>query len=359
MRFCIIDISNLVHRAKHSVGRSAAKNPYDPFGEAIVDSKDDQRVGLILTTVFAGMIAAYQKFDADHVVATFDTRSWRRDFYEDYKANRRNKVRTPEEEADKELIEHVIDEVRDFLKKYTNVTVLEADKAEADDFVARWVQVHDDPAFEHVIVSADGDFKQLVRDGVELYNPMANILYCMDGIFHQDTRKKKKNEPVVKLHGQTWRQKVDRDGEPESFDPEWELFEKCIRGDTSDNIKSAFPRVHTTKMRKAFNGSVEEYNNFINSTWGVAPRQEGDPEEMVRKNSVKELFERNKTLIDLTAQPDDILIVLDEAIIDALEVERARMVGAYFSSFCSKYKLPKLMKSAERYTEMLSQGYPA
>lgn len=349
MRFCIIDISNLVHRAKHSVGHKAAvSNPYDPFGEAVTDTKEDLRVGLILNSVFAGIYAAYSKFEADHVVAAFDTRSWRRDFYPDYKANRRDKVKTPQEEADHEMINVIIDKVRDFLRDYTNVTVLETDLAEADDFVARWVQIHDDPFFEHVIVSADGDFKQLVRDGVELYNPMTNVLYCMDGVFHQDTRKKKKNEPVVKLHSQTWRQKVTKEGEPETFDPEWELFEKCIRGDSSDNIKSAWPRVRTTQMKKAFFGTVQEYNNFINSTWG----KDG------QKHSVKELFDRNKTLIDLTAQPDNVLESLDEAIADALEVERARMVGAYFANFCSKYKLTRLMKTAEKYTEMLSRGYP-
>lgn len=349
MKFCIIDISNLVHRAKHSVGNKAkVGNPYDPWGEDIPDEKDDVRVGLILNSVFSGVMAAYSKFGADHVVAAFDLRSWRRDFYEDYKANRRDKVKTPAEEADHEMINEVIDSVRDFLRDFTNVTVLEAAGAEADDLIARWVQIHFEDEFQHVIVSADGDFKQLVRDNVELYNPMANTLYTLDGVFHQDGRKKKKTEETVERYGQVWKVKTDKKGDPETFDPEWELFEKCIRGDTSDNIRSAWPRVTTAKMKKAFYGSVEEYNNFINSTWG-----KGD-----RKNSVRELFDRNKTLIDLTGQPEEVLELLDEAIADALEQEPAKMVGAYFASFCSKYRLVKLAKQAERYTEMLSRRYP-
>ncbi len=35
-------------------------------------------------------------------------------------------------------------------------------------------------------------------------------------------------------------------------DPEWLLFEKCMRGDSSDNVFSAFPKVRTTKLKDAF-----------------------------------------------------------------------------------------------------------
>lgn len=354
MRFCIIDVSNLVHRAKHSVGKKApVSNPFDPWGESVeAEDPESVRVGLILTVVFNGLMSAFQKFDADHVVAAFDLRSWRRDFYEDYKANRRDKVRTPAEEADHALINHVIDELRDFLRDYTNVTVLETAGAEADDFIARWVQVHDDPVFQNVIVSADGDFKQLVGPNVELFNPMASTLYTMDGVFHQDGRKKKKDEPLVRRHGESWKIKKDKKGQPETFDPDWELFEKCVRGDSSDNIPSAWPGVRTTKMRKAFDGSVEDWNNFINSTWGGD--KTGD-----KKQSVRKLYERNRTLIDLTAQPENVVENIDEAIADALDMERARMVGAAFAMFCSKYKLNKISGQADRFTHMLTQGYPS
>ena len=32
-------------------------------------------------------------------------------------------------------------------------------------------------------------------------------------------------------------------------DPEWLLFEKCIRGDSSDNVFTAFPKVRKTKIK--------------------------------------------------------------------------------------------------------------
>ncbi len=349
-RFCIIDISNLVHRAKHGAGQKIkVSHPYDPFADEEDTSRENVMIGLVLTSVFNGLLTAFYKFKADHVVAAFDLRSWRRDFFEDYKGNRRDKVRTPQEEADHELINRIIDEVRDFLRDYTNVTVLETIGAEADDFIARWTQIHNDPVFHHTIISADSDFKQLISPTVELYNPMSNTLYTTYGVFFQDGRKKRREEQEVELYGQSWKVKLDKTGEPETIEPEWELFEKCIRGDTNDNIQSAWPRVTTVKMRKAFEGDVAEYNNFINSTWG----KDGE------KNSVRELYEWNRTLIDLTRQPPEIIDMMDDTIADALDLEPARMIGAYFGKFCGKYKLTRLTPRAEQFVHMLSKRYPS
>jgi hypothetical protein len=349
MKYVIVDVSNQVHRAKHAVGkRVPTGSTFDPFG-VMTSDEDELRVGMILDVVFGGMINSFLRFGGNHCVAAFDMRSWRRDVAEDYKANRRDKIRTPEEERDQELIARTIDELRDFLRDYTNVTVLEADGAEADDFIARWVQLHQEPDDINIIVSADGDFKQLVRSNVDLYNPMTSTMYTIDGIFYQDGRKPKPSENTVSRHGQEWKVKIDpKTKVPETFNPAWELFEKCIRGDIGDNIRAAWPRVRTEKMKAAFNGSVLEWNNFINSTWGV----DGE------KHSVRELYEHNKLMIDLTAQPDEVKAMMDDAIVMAVERPPARMVGAHFARFCSRHRLTKILQQAEKYTAMLSRGYP-
>lgn len=352
MKFCIVDVSNLVHRAKHSISAVQKNTPHDPFGDEDDVSSDIVRVGLILSVVLNGFMNAYEKFGADHCVAAFDKRSWRRDVYPEYKATRRNALRTPEEIEEKELIVAIIDELRDFLYQYTNVTVLEAEGLEADDLIARWVQLHDDPLFQHVIVSSDGDFKQLVRHGVDLFNPMganSRTLYTIDGVFVQDGKKARKVDIVETRYGAKWKRKLDKKtGVPVMFDPAWELFEKCIRGDSSDNISSAYPRVRTTKMRKAYEGGVEEYNNFINSTWG-----EGEHEK-----SVRDLYERNRMLIDLTCQPDNIIQLMDETIEVAISRKPARLIGAYFSKFCGKYGLHKISPRATSFVSMLASEYP-
>ena len=52
------------------------------------------------------------------------------------------------------------DNFRDFISEKTNCTVLRHEKLEADDLIAGWIQAH--PNDNHVIVSTDGDFAQLI-----------------------------------------------------------------------------------------------------------------------------------------------------------------------------------------------------
>jgi 5'-3' exonuclease len=116
MKFCIIDIHNMVHRAKHATGRNiTASIPFNQFAdEDEIMANTDARIGIIITAVFNYIKTSFDKFGADHCIAAFDLRSWRRDFYEDYKANRRIKIMTPADIADDQMITHIIDEIKTF-----------------------------------------------------------------------------------------------------------------------------------------------------------------------------------------------------------------------------------------------------
>jgi len=335
MHFVLMDINNLVHRAKHVVTH------YETF---------DECVGMVLTIVFNSLKKSNEQFGAQHCVACFDSYSWRKKVYPEWKADRKKDydTMTPKKKEEEEVIKKVLTDVSEFLKNNTNVTVLERGGIEADDFIARWVQLHNDESFKHVIVSADGDFKQLVRDGVDLFDPIRNILYSMDGVFYQDGKRKGKNTPVVTKYGQEWKIKYNKKtGEVETLEPQWEIFKICIRG-VKNNTKSAFPRVYETKMRKAFNdkGGLE-WNNFINQHWG--------PEDA--RQSVRERYEFNRTLMDLNCLPKDIVIQIDEAVYEALGKERKRMVGAYFERFCGRYGLDRLSSRPQNIVSILSKPY--
>lgn len=335
MKFAIIDVNNLVHRSKHVV------KDYDDF---------DDCVGLVLTIVFNSLKKSYEKFDADHCVACFDSYSWRKDFYKDYKAQRKDSYDTPQKKEEHEIIKKVLVDLKEFLQESTNVTVLEGKGIEADDFIGRWVQLHHDPVFKHIIISADGDYKQLVNDNVELFDPINYTLYTMKGVFFQDSRKKKIEANTITYNGEEWKIKTDKKGDPIIFDPEWELFFKCIRGDPSDNIKSAYPNVRTVKMLKAFENRGDfDWNNFMNDTWG--------PDE--DKKSVRELYENNKRLIDLTDQPTEIKESMDDIIEESIQKNNIVMVSMYFNEFCLKYRLENLRNSSKKIVAILGSPYDA
>ncbi len=332
--FVVIDISNLVHRAKHVIKH------YDTF---------DECVGMVLTIVFNSLKKSYDRFGAQHCVACFDSWSWRKDFYPDWKGDRDDySTLAPSKKEEYDIIHTVIKDVRDFFITNTNVTVLYQEGIEADDFVARWVQIHNDERFSHVIVSSDNDFKQLVRKNVDLFDPIRSTLFTLDGIFFDDGKPIGRKVKTYVKYGQTWKVKLNKkSGEPEVLDPEWEIFKACIRG-VKNNTKSAYPRVYETKMRKAFNdkGGLE-WNNFINTEWGP----EGS------RQSVRERYELNKSLLDLRYQPDEIIDQIDETICIALSKGLKQMVGVHFKQFCGKYELINLAKYSQPIINLLSNPY--
>ena len=63
----------------------------------------------------------------------------------------------------------IFDEFKDFVTDKTNCTVTAGIlQLEADDLIAGWVQAH--PNDNHVIISTDGDFAQLIAPNVRQYN---------------------------------------------------------------------------------------------------------------------------------------------------------------------------------------------
>ena len=130
-----------------------------------------------------------------------------------------------------------------------------------------------------------------------------------------------------------------------------------MRGDPGDNVFSAYPgvRVKGTKNQVGLTEAFEDrdrkgyaWNNLMLQRWS-------DHEQSEHK--VLEDYERNRTLIDLTAQPDAIKAVVDEAIREQISHKDVGMVGAHFLRFCGKYELTKLSDYADAIGRWLNQTY--
>ena len=139
-------------------------------------------------------------------------------------------------------------------------------------------------------------------------------------------------------------------------DPKWILFEKCIRGDSSDNVFSAYPgaRKKGSKNKTGMLEAYEDietggfnYNNFMLQRWV-------DHEEV--EHRVIDDYERNKILIDLTQQPDEIKDKVREVIGEAKNADSVGNVGIHFMKFCNKWNLQRMSEAPNDYADILNSG---
>jgi len=326
MTHILVDTANLFFKCRHVVRTN------DP----------ELKVGMAFHILFTSIAKNFRDFDGKHVVFCLEGRSWRKDVYPPYKRNRaetRAQMSKAEVEED-EIFNAAFQNLVEFLRNDTYCTVLRHPQCEADDFIARWVQRH--PNDKHIIVSSDSDFYQLISENVSQYNGISNQLITTEGIFDD------KNRPV--MDNKTKMQKT-------IGDPKWILFEKCIRGDTSDNVFSAYPGARTKGSKNKI-GLLEafedmtlrgfQWNNFMLQRWtdhnGVEHRVLDD-------------YNRNKMLIDLTQQPENIIKELDKTIDESTTHEAVSQLGIRFMRFCGKYNLAKLSEQSANHINYLNAKY--
>ena len=322
--YILVDSLNMFFRAKHVGG-----------GRDI-----DMRVGMAMHIMFNSIKKVWRDFDGDHVVMCLEGRSWRKDFYTPYKANRKVTMdkRSVREQEDDELFFESYNDMVEFLDKRTNCSVVQQPNAEADDLIATWIQQH--PEDNHVIISTDSDFYQLISENVTQYNGTTDQIVslegfkdCKTGEWVIDKKTGEKKTPVV---------------------PEWVLFEKCVRGDSSDNVFSAYPgaRLKGTKNKTGITEAFEDrhtggynYNNFMLQRWVDHEEQE---------HRVKDDFERNMTLIDLTKQPDEVKAECIARIDEAKQQDVKQQVGIYFMKFCAKWNLERMSQNPGDFAEFMN-----
>jgi len=328
MNYLIVDTANTFFRARHSAHRATSL---------------EEKVGFAIHVTLGSIYKAWRDQRADHVVICLEGRSWRKDFYEPYKKNRAvaRAALTDAELEEDAAFWAAFDDLKTFFIEKSNCTVLRHESLEADDLVAGWIQSH--PQDHHTIVSSDTDFYQLLADNVNQYNGISDELHTLKGILNNKGKlvvDKKTKEPKV------------------IPDPKWILFEKCMRGDPTDNVFSAFPGVRTKGSknkvglqeafadmdRKGFN-----WNNLMLQRWI-------DHNEV--EHRVLDDYERNRVLVDLTAQPDHVKAWIVETITVNAVPKDVGQVGMKFMKFCGKHQLVKIGEQATSYAEFLAAPYP-
>ena len=320
MNYIIVDTANCFFRARH-IARGSA----------------DEKIGMSLHVTLASIKKAWQDFNGDHVVFCLEGRSWRKDYYAPYKRNRteaRAALTEKEAEEDK-LFWETFDKFKEFVTEKTNCTVMQHPRLEADDLIAGWIENHPDD--QHIIISTDSDFVQLIAPNVKQYNGVMETTTTHEGIFD------KKGKRVID----------NKTKEPKNIpDPEWLLFEKCMRGDPTDNVFSAYPKVRKNKLQEAFEDRKNKgfsWNNMMLQRWVDHNGEE---------HRVLDDYERNRQLIDLKAQPTDIKEIIVETIKTNSVPKSVDQVGMRLLKFCGLFDLVKIGEQAQAYAAPLNAKYP-
>ena len=327
MKYVLVDTANTFFRARH-----------------VVRGDLDTKVGMAFHITLNSIKKAWEDFEADHIVFCLEGRSWRKDYYEPYKRNRQESrdALSPSQAEEEKIFWETFDAFKDFVTTKTNCTVMQHPELEADDLIAGWTQAHPDD--EHVIISTDGDFAQLIAPNVTQYNGVSNTIITHEGYFDD-----KKKQPVIdKKTGL----------EKPAPVPDYMLFEKCMRGDTSDNVFSAYPGVRK-KGTKNKVGLLEAYedkgtkgynwNNLMLQRW---TDHEGN------EHRVLDDYQRNVTLCDLTAQPENIKEKIFNTINENAQPKNVSQVGLRLMKFCAIYDMQRISDNAQAYAKPLQARYP-
>lgn len=326
MTYILVDTANTFFRARHVVRGDAS-----------------EKVGMSLHVTLNSIRKAWKDFDGKHVIFCLEGRSWRKDVYEPYKRNRHDAraALSPREAEEDKMFWETFDIFKDFVREKTNCSVLQNPCLEADDLIAGWIRNH--PNDNHVIISTDGDFAQLIAPNVKQYNGVMGVTITHEGYFDD------KGKPV----------KDKKTGEVKPApNPEWQLFLKCMKGDTTDNVFSAFPgaRIKGTKNKV---GLLEAFSdrNSKGWAWNNLMLQRWMDHEGV-EHRVLEDYNRNVVLCDLNAQPDHIKKIIDETISEEINQEKnISQVGIRLMKFCSQFDLAKVAEQASSYAEPLNARY--
>ena len=258
--------------------------------------------GLVRTLVLNNLKYYRTRFHEKYgelVICCDSKHYWRRDYFPNYKANRKKDRASSGHDWD--FIFTSLNDVRDEIKEHFPYKVLEVYGAEADDIIATLVKY--EKSDDTVIISSDKDFIQLHSHKVKQYSPVS---------------KKFVNGSV----------------------PLEYLREHIIKGDRSDGVPNVLSPDDTfteSKRQKPIRKTM-----LITLTEAMEKWEPKDLFQLAKCNRDTWMrnWQRNETLIDLSKIPDDIRNDILREFKDTKTGDRSKL----FNYFVEK-KLNNLIQS--------------
>lgn len=282
------------------------KTLYTAYKNSIVD--DNYKAWKF--TIIKDVLDYIKQFEPTQVIVACDSKSWRKDYYPEYKAHRKDaRDASPINYDEFYKVNDIL--VEQLKATFRNIHWLKIDKCEVDDIIAVLVKEFD--LGDVVIGSTDKDFLQLLKN------------------------------PKVKLYSLLKHSYI------ESMNPDLELDIKIIMGDRGDNIPAILPKTGPVKAAKLLEEGVllddENFTTIIEAQ-GIKLKTIIDPED-IKKN-----IERNKTLISFEKIPEEIKTSVINTFVESKLESFSNMK---FLTFCVANKLPKLQSEISNYAECLKR----
>ena len=201
--------------------------------------------------------------DYGEMVLAYDSKSyWRRDFFQQYKSNRRKN--REEDNKDWDSIFEVLNQIKNEIKEFLPYKVIETYGAEADDVIATLCKHYQSEKI--MIVSGDKDFIQLQKyDNVSQYSPVTKKL--VNGV-----------------------------------DPNVYIKEHVLKGDKSDGVPNVLSPDHT------FTDELRQRPLTSKKMHDILATEIDDLNDELKRN-----YQRNFKLINLDNIPEKLeLDILDD-----------------------------------------------
>lgn len=217
------------------------------------------------------------------VIAVDDHNSWRKDIFPFYKANR--KAARSSTDVDWAALFRCMATVKEEIKEFMPYTVIEVEKAEADDIIARLSRLCVNTQEMCLIISGDHDFIQLQIDNI-----------------------------FVKQYD-TKHDRWITHAEPKRY-----LFEHVIKGDLGDGIPNVYSLDdhYITKANRAPKVTTKK----LEQMWTEGPG------ELVSSPH----FKRNVMLIDLKKTPQDIQSDIEREFHFAPEKNKSKVLNYFIDN---------------------------
>jgi hypothetical protein len=217
------------------------------FEYAELESNDFKEFALFRHMVIQSLLELKNNINPDEVIIACDNKSWRKQYYPKYKANRDYSGLTKYFNEFNKLIEE--------LTQYFPFKVINIQGLEGDDIIALFILHNDKYNYINVVTSKDSDLKQLL-----LY---PNTIY-----YHIDDKKSLElSESEIKE----------------------QLLIKLLKGDKTDNVPNVYTDeiIKGTRQKSVTKGFIEDCKEDIKKV-------------MMYDKAISERYERNKKLIFLS-----------------------------------------------------------